>query len=166
MANPLANRVPQEYAIGRAHRFDAEDTSYRGRGIQPSFQIQGFGMVSLEPVSLSMANGALTSGQSVVLTGTQKLSTAAALALQQFEQGSIIFTHVSVSAPANALCGHPAMSVTSDQGTLPAGQLASGQSYTGLAITVSVPVYATGAVVAGTVSVSGQAIVTGSVLGN
>lgn len=164
MSKPLANRVAREYTVGGGAHL--AQTSRGGRGVQPSFidSIEQVG--SVDSILVSIATPALSAGQSATVNGSKGLTDASSVSLASFDTGRIIFVPTSVIAPSGLLPGHPTCTVTSAQGNPVIGQLASGQSYSGIGVSVSVTVYALTAASSGTLTLEGHALLLGGVLGD
>lgn len=164
MPGPLSSRVPLEFTIGDG--LHVPKTSRQGRGIAPSFATRAQSVVLSQPVTVNLAVPSMAGNTSQVLTQTQGLSAISAVSLSQYDLGRIIFVNVSASQVANGIVSHPTIQLTSAQGNPVIGELAPGQAYTKLSVTVTATVYATGAVSPGTLTITAQAFLLGEAQGN
>lgn len=162
----LSSRVTKQFTAGRG--FDVPFTARTSRAIQPSFAdgFQPLTIAGFENVTLSVATGALASGASAVITGQQGFKTLSGLTVTSSDLGQYHIGNVSVTGPANVIVGHPTLKIVTTQGTPTSGALATGQSYTNAALSLSVPIYATGAASAGTLTVTATILLLGTALGS
>lgn len=162
--NPLGNRMPREFTIGTGSR--AASMARSGRGVQPSFMQSTVQVGSVEPVTVSIATPQITANTTYVATGSQGLTRASAANLAPYDTGNLVFSVMSVQAPTNTIASHPVVQIISAQGNPQVGVLASGQAYSGLTVSVSVTLYAVTTASAGTLTVQGNALLLGGVLGD
>jgi hypothetical protein len=157
----LPASVGAEWTVGAGLKFP--DSPQRAGGLLPSFADSTFCIAGIEPITVTITTPALSAGASQVVSQTQGFSDIAAVNLAKYDVGHFVVTNVSAKPPANILASHPQIQITSNQGNPPIGEFASGQSYTNLKLSVTCTVYATGAASAGTLTITGTAILLGGV---
>ena len=166
MGGKLSGRVTRQYTVGLG--FHAPFTARTSRATAPAFAdgFQPLTIAGMENVTLTVATPSLASGASATVTGTQGFKTLNGLTVTSSDLGQFHIGNVSVVGPGNVIVGHPTLTVTTAQGTPVGGALATGQTYSGAALSLSVPIYATGAASAGTLQVTATILLLGTALGN
>jgi acyl-CoA synthetase (AMP-forming)/AMP-acid ligase II len=138
------------------------DTARRDRAIDPSYSNGVSHKVThLEPVTLTLSLGAIAANGSQTVSGSQQLSVSS-LALDQTDTATLLFANVSVTAPANVIVSHPALFLSTNQGTPVGGRLAAGQTYANLAMTASIPCYSIAGSSAGVLTLTATLLLLGT----